>query len=100
MSHLTAAQRGNIETLLQEKYTNKEIGIKLGKHRSTIGREIAKGLDGSGDYHAWIAQVAYETNRKRSKQIPILITQLTIGYVVPSLVALRKVGIQLRQLVH
>jgi IS30 family transposase len=72
MSHLTAAQRGNIETLLQEKYTNKEIGEKLGKHATTIGREIAKGRDGSGIYRPFIAQVAYETNRKRSKQIPIL----------------------------
>lgn len=50
MSHLTAAQRGNIETLLQEKYTNKQIGLKLGKHPSNIGREIKRGLDGSGIY--------------------------------------------------
>jgi IS30 family transposase len=72
MSHLTAAQRGNIETLLQEKYTNKQIGEKLGKHGSTIGREIAKGRDGSGIYRPFVAQVAYDTNRKRSKQIPKL----------------------------
>ncbi len=72
MGHLTAAQRGNIETLLQEKYTNKQIGKKIGKHPSSIGREIAKGLDGAGVYRPFIAQVAYETNRKRSKQIPIL----------------------------
>ena len=69
MSHLTAAQRGNIETLLQEKYTNKEIGEKLGKHATTIGREIAKGRDGSGIYRPFIAQVAYETNRKRQRII-------------------------------
>lgn len=72
MKHLTAAQRGNIETLLQEKYTNKDIAKKLAKDPSTIGREIKKGLDGSGAYHAWIAQVAYETNRGRCKQIPKL----------------------------
>jgi IS30 family transposase len=72
MKHLTAAQRGNIETLLQEKYTNKQIAEKLGRYPSTIGREIKKGLDGSGIYQAFIAQVAYETNRKRSKQIPKL----------------------------
>ena len=72
MSHLTAAQRGNIEILLQEKYTNKQIAVKLGKHTSTIGREITKGLDGAGRYQAFVAQVAYETNRKRSKQIPKL----------------------------
>lgn len=72
MKHLTAAQRGKIEILLQEKYTNKQIARKLGRSPSTIGREIAKGLDGSGIYHAWVAQVAYETNRKRCKQIPKL----------------------------
>lgn len=72
MKHLTAAQRGNIETLLQEQYTKKEIAERLNKYPSTIGREIKKGLDGNGDYHAWIAQVAYEANRKRCVQIPKL----------------------------
>src|SRR5487761_613103 len=72
MKHLTAAQRGNIETLLQEKYTNKDIALRLGKDPSTIHREIKKGLDGNGIYHAWIAQVAHETNRTRCKQIPKL----------------------------
>lgn len=72
MKHLTAADRGKIETLLQEQYTNKSIAMKLGRHPSTIGREIAKGLDGNGVYHAWIAQTAYETNRARCMQIPKL----------------------------
>ncbi len=70
MKHLTAAQRGNIETLLQEKYTNKQIAEKvLGRDPSTISREnVKKGLDGNGIYHAWVAQVAYQTNRKRCKK--------------------------------
>lgn len=72
MKHLTAADRGRIEVLLQEKYTNKDIARKLGRDPGTIGREIRKGLDGSGTYRAWIAQVAYETNRKRCKQVPKL----------------------------
>ena len=72
MKHLTAADRGRLEVLLQEKYTNKQIGVKLGRSPSTIGREKNKGLDGGNVYHAWIAQVAYETNRKRCKQIPKL----------------------------
>ena len=72
MSHLTAADRGRIETLLQEQYTNKEIAVRLGRSPSTISREKIKGLDGSGIYHEWIATVAYETNRKRCKQIPKL----------------------------
>jgi transposase, IS30 family len=72
MKHLTAADRGSIETLLQEKYTNKVIAKRIGRSPSTIGREIQKGLDGNGVYRSWIAQVAYETNRKRSRQIPKL----------------------------
>lgn len=69
MKHLTAADRGKIETLLQEQYTNKEIAMRLNRDPSTISREVNKGLDGSGIYRAWVAQVAYETNRKRCKQI-------------------------------
>lgn len=72
MKHLTAADRGKIEILLQENYTNKQIARKLGKDPSTISREIKKGLDGSGIYRSWVAQVAYETNRKRCKQLPKL----------------------------
>lgn len=72
MKHLTAADRGKIEVLLQEEYTNKQIAKKLGKDPSTISREVNKGLDGSDIYRAWVAQVVYETNRKRCKQIPKL----------------------------
>jgi IS30 family transposase len=72
VSHLTAADRGKIEILLQQQYTKKAIATVLGRSPSTVGREIKKGLDGNGNYHAWIAQVAYETNRKRSRQIPKL----------------------------
>ena len=72
MKHLTAADRGKIEALLQEQYTNKQIALRLGRSPSTISREITKGLDGNGVYSAWVAQVAYETNRTRCKQIPKL----------------------------
>jgi len=72
MKHLTAAQRGNIEILLQEQYTYKQIGVKLGRSSSAIRREVKKGLDGNAIYYAWIAQAAYEANRRRCKQIPKL----------------------------
>ena len=71
MKHLTAADRGKIEVLLQEQYTNKEIARKLEYSPSTISREIRRGTD-AGTYRAWVAQAAYETNRKRCKQIPKL----------------------------
>ena len=69
MKHLTAADRGKIEVLLQEQYTNKEIARKLEYSPSTISRETRRGTD-AGTYRAWVAQAAYETNRKRCKQIP------------------------------
>jgi IS30 family transposase len=47
MSHLTAADQDKIETLLQKKYTNKDIAVRPGRSPSTIGREILKGLDGN-----------------------------------------------------
>lgn len=71
MKHLTAADRGKIEILLQEQYTNKEIARKLKRDPSTIGREIQRGSD-AGVYRAWVAQVSYDTNRKHCKQIPKL----------------------------
>jgi len=72
MKHLTAANRGSIEILLQEQYTYKQIAMKLGRSPSCLSREIKKVLDGNGIYHAWIAQAAYSANRRRCKQIPKL----------------------------
>lgn len=72
MKHLTAADRGKIEVLLQEHYTHKEIAERAGKDDSTIGREVRRGRDGNGIYHAWIGQAAYDSNRRRCRQIPKL----------------------------
>jgi len=72
MKHLTAADRGKIEILLQEDYTQNMIAKRLGRSPSCISREIEKGLDGSGIYKAFVADCAYSANRRRCKQIPIL----------------------------
>jgi transposase, IS30 family len=72
MNHLTPADRGRIEVLLQENYTKINIAKKLKRNKSTIYREVAKGLDGNGTYFAWIAQAAYESNRGRCLQMPKL----------------------------
>lgn len=72
MKHLTAADRGKIEVLLQENYTQKYIAKRLGRSPSCISREIEKGLDGSGIYRAFVAQCAYSANRRKCKQTPIL----------------------------
>ena len=66
-SQLTAADRGAIEVLLQEQYSVRQIGAKLGRHLSTISREINRGSTPSG-YHAESAQLHYQRKREKSRQ--------------------------------
>lgn len=71
-SHITVAMRGKIEILLQENYTQKTIAKRLGVSPSSISREIKRGLDGNGDYNAFIAECSYAERRRRCRQIPKL----------------------------
>lgn len=64
--HLTAADRGAIQVLLQEQYSVREIGEKLGRSPSTISREISKRSTPKG-YNAQAAQLNYQSKRKASK---------------------------------
>ena len=64
--HLTAAVRGAIEVLLQEKYTVRAIARKLGRSPSTVSREIAKRGLPTG-YRATSAQSHYEKQRLRCR---------------------------------
>lgn len=72
MKHLTAAERGKIEILLQLKHSNAYIARKLGKHKSTIGREIAKNSNRFGDYISDYAQIKYKAHRLNSYNTPKL----------------------------
>jgi Transposase and inactivated derivatives, IS30 family len=45
MKHLTAEQRYAISLLLQQGKTQKEIAKIIGKHPSTVSREIARNCD-------------------------------------------------------
>jgi IS30 family transposase len=65
--HLTAAVRGAMEVLLNEKYTGKEVARKLGISPSTVSRELKKRGTPSG-YYADIAQRHHERARTNSKQ--------------------------------
>lgn len=65
--HLTAAVRGSMETLIQEKYSLRTVARKLGVSPSTVSREISKRGTPSG-YFATIAQEHYERQRLRCKQ--------------------------------
>ncbi len=64
---LTAADRGAIEALLHEQYTQEEIAVKLGKDPSTVSREIQKRGTPSG-YFARVAHEHYERMRERCRK--------------------------------
>jgi len=64
---LTAADRGAIEVLLQENYTQESMAEKLGIDPSTVSREIKRGSTPSG-YFAKIAQERYLALRKKCRK--------------------------------
>ena len=63
---LSFVERWQLENLLEDGHTPAQAAARLGRHRSTIGREVTRGLTGSG-YRAWAGQQAAEANRKRPK---------------------------------
>lgn len=57
MSHLTQKQRYTIDALNKENYSQTEIGIRIGKHKSVISRELKRNSDKrSGVYKAELAE--------------------------------------------
>lgn len=46
MVHFTVEQRYKLEVLLQQNVCKEQIAIELGKHISSIYREIKRNLDG------------------------------------------------------
>lgn len=79
---ITAADRGKIEILLPN-CTPKQVAAKLGVHKSTIYREIKKGLDENGTYWAVIAQEYVDLRKKNSVYQPKIDTCVELrNYVV------------------
>ncbi|AMJ41436.1 IS30 family transposase [Anaerotignum propionicum] len=64
--HFTTYERGRIEELLSLGYSHRKIAERLGRHRSSIDREIHRNATSEG-YGGEHAQVAYSTRRKHSK---------------------------------
>lgn len=65
MSQLTAEQRYTIQVLLKENYKKKQIALILGKHPSSIGREIKRNADlRNGNYSSNLAQRKSEKRHK------------------------------------
>jgi IS30 family transposase len=57
MKHLTEAQRYTIEIMLENGSTQNEIALAIGKHKSTISRELRRNCDQrSGTYRSSLAQ--------------------------------------------
>lgn len=87
-TQLTAADRGAIEVLLQEQYSVREVAKKLGRHPSTISREINRHSTPKG-YFADTAHLHYQINRKKcrqkkklnySKRQKYIVTKLQLGW--------------------
>ena len=63
--HLTTCDRGRIEALHKEGYSARRIGAAMGRHHSSVSRELLK--NNGFVYFAENAQHTYEERRKRSK---------------------------------
>ena len=64
--HLTTFERGRIEELSALGYSNRAIAKRIGRHRSSVDRELDRNAAKEG-YKAEHAQSVYHTRRKRSK---------------------------------
>ena len=64
---LSFTERCRIEALLTDGQIPTQIARLLGRHRSTITREIARGMTSSGSYRAIGGQCKYETRMARPK---------------------------------
>ena len=64
---LTFTERCRLEDLLEDGRTAVQAAELLDRHRDTVGREILKGLTGSG-YRARVGQDKADKHRKRPKQ--------------------------------
>jgi IS30 family transposase len=81
MKHLTVQQRYAISLLLQQGKTQKEIAQIIGKHKSTVSREIARNQDKrSGKYNYELAERKYR-QRIREKPKKIHFTQAVKDFV-------------------
>lgn len=83
MKHLTAADRGRIEVLLTLKHSSTEIGRLLGRHKSTITRELQKGTNHVGAYSAEYAELVSVERQHHSYNTPKLTKYGNLGdYVI------------------
>lgn len=83
MNHLTAADRGRIEVLLELKYSKIKIARLLGRHKSTITREIQKCTSNNSTYVADYAEIVSHDRHSHSYNQPKLTKHSDLGnYVI------------------
>jgi len=70
--HFTLEQRESLQELKREGKSNSEIAKILGKHCSSVGRELKRNSNKDGGYHPWRATVLYIVRRKESVRKPLL----------------------------
>lgn len=67
-SHLSTFERAKLETLHDLGWSTREIAGELGRHHSTIARELKRNCHRDG-YFSEEAQFAYENRRERCKPV-------------------------------
>jgi IS30 family transposase len=65
---LTSGERYELRALRRQGCSNAEIGRALGRHRSTIGREIARNSRNDGGYRPYTADEMSRARRRRSRR--------------------------------
>ncbi|MGB3590596.1 MAG: IS30 family transposase [Nonlabens sp.] len=75
MGHLTVGQKYEIEHLLKDNYNHAQIARRIGRHKSTVAREIRRNADRrGGHYRAELAQgktkVRHDSKNKKSCYTP------------------------------
>ena len=66
---ITQEERYTIKVLLKQGYSHSEIASELGRHRSTVSRELRRNTQtGTGRYYGNIAQEKAVARRRRSRR--------------------------------
>lgn len=69
--YILRGERDQIEIMLRHGYSSKRIAERMKMSKSTINREIRRGMDPNGDYDACLAQEAFERGiKRRGRRLP------------------------------
>ena len=77
-THLTLAEREQLQALLEEGNSLREIARRLGRSPSTVSRELKRNrskyrkANPKTGYHPWRATILYKTRRKRCRRRPVI----------------------------